>query len=153
MANINKPSREAIQAQLEEEGDTPLARAREIIKQQRKDLYRCREQLKVYLCPEGGKKANAVIQRMSEILLGLDKPTVEQIDWVFKHHGHFLLRFPNGQLIPEHDPSKARLYVTESARFRVLPENWLVVNSRGELSSVRLIKETIISAKGYVSDK
>ena len=130
MSNINKPSREAIKDQLKEE-ETQLEQARETINYLRKRL----------------NKANERIEALTSALYGISCPTAQQVDRVYKCHGHFLLRFPNGQLLPEYDPEKARMYVQETARFRVLPEAWIIVDHQGQIVSFSAIKKPFANAR------
>ncbi len=146
MSNINKPSREAIKDQLKEE-ETQIEQARETINYLRKRLNKAEAHLKAFYAPEGGKKANERIEALTSALYGISCPTAQQVDRVYKCHGHFLLRFPNGQLLPEYDPEKARLYVQETARFRVLPEAWIIVDHQGQIVSFSAIKKPFTNAR------
>lgn len=75
------------------------------------------------------KLANAL-----EAMHGMQAITLEDVQRVFFNGGHFLLRFPSGQLVTEHDPDKAKSYVTHPGRHHILPSEWLIVTREGRLT-------------------
>jgi hypothetical protein len=52
---------------------------------------------------------------------------------VYKNHGHFLLRFPAGQLLPCYDPQQALKYLTKTHTLKALPEAWICVDNKGHI--------------------
>jgi len=137
---IRKPSDEAIKAQIEGES-TALDEARKEISFLRARNKELNAKLRAFYAPEGTKTENQVIKKLTDALYGIHNPTIEQIEFVYKMQGHFLLRFPSGHLIQEQAPDRAKQYLKAPARFRTIPDRWLIVNHRGELSSFDDIKK------------